>query len=192
MAKIATLVDSFAGDLTLWPGAFGGASIVGRRLQIPEVSSTYAGIASDTGWDITSSSVFAQVTPLPQPGNGSRESYMQVFVAGDTTSWIGFFQSGDSTLYMRRQKTGVNSDTSMTYDPVAHSWWRLRVATSAAYWDTSPDGITWTQRRTMTHGLTLTNVELDFSAGAWATETSDYMYVNNVNVPPSGNFMAFM
>lgn len=192
MAKLALLRDSFSGasiDSTLWPTTYGTAGIDTGRCKLPSVGTTYSGITSATDWDATESGIAIQFTP-PALGD-TREFSLSVVVDG--SNQLQMFVSGTTTLFLRRKLAGANSDATLTYSSTDHLWWRIRESGGTAFWDTSPDGVTWTNRRTLSHSLTLTAVSADISCGAYGTETNSDAFVDNVNIyplapPPRGTY----
>jgi hypothetical protein len=73
-------------------------------------------------------------------------------------SWAGvqadasnryIFLRNNTTLYLRRTLAGVNSDATVTYDATAHRWIMITETGGNVLWRTSPDGSTWTTRRTL-------------------------------------------
>jgi hypothetical protein len=77
----------------------------------------------------------------------------------------------------------------LTYDPVAHLFLRLREDGNNLYWDTSPDGTTWTNRRTL---ATPTWIDADAEACALDMSahrdagTADYAAFDLVNTLNNG------
>jgi len=59
-------------------------------------------------------------------------------------AYVGFFNYATSGTYSDPDQVNVTP-----YDPVEHAWVRIREASGTVYWDTSPDGATWTNRRTL-------------------------------------------
>jgi hypothetical protein len=117
-----------------------------------------------------------------QPGSGSREAFMEFLV--DSNNGVAFYQSGSTNLTMRRKTAGAADQTAVAYDAVAMRWLRIRESGGTLYWDTSPDGNTWTNQRTYPHTLNLSVGSISFSAGFYGTETADTLFVDNVNNPP--------
>jgi hypothetical protein len=50
---------------------------------------------------------------------------------------------------------GVHYEEEMPpmYDPIPHAWWRIREEAGITYWDTSPDGKEWKNRRSASNPL---------------------------------------
>lgn len=57
---------------------------------------------------------------------------------------VRFFVRGTS-LTAEYQLNGATAQlATLTYDPTAHRWWRIREDTGIVYWEVSPDATTWT------------------------------------------------
>lgn len=182
MAKLDTLTDNFSTEngTTWFNYASPSIAATGGTLQITPTTGYPTLQTNATNWDLTASYMLFQVT-MPNVGLGST-----AFIAAAEAS------SGNSvqflwlpnSLYMREAVSNVNSDTSITYDSVAHKWLRIREASGTVYWDTSPDGATWTNRRTKASSLTLTSVYVLLLAGCGGSETSPGVaIIDNFNIP---------
>jgi hypothetical protein len=62
---------------------------------------------------------------------------------------FSFYKWTDGNLYSCERVAGVDSNTNpVSYDPVAHKYWRIRESGGTVYWETSPTGIgSWTVQR---------------------------------------------
>lgn len=142
------------------------------------INSSYNGYMEHKDrWNMTGKSVYAKVS-MPSVGNGSKEFFFTL--EADTNNSISFIISG-STLYMRRRQGGTNSNTTLTYSSTSHKYLRIRNYNNTLYWDTSADGVTWTERRNATYTLNITNMRLQFFAGYWNSESASTVTVDNVN-----------
>ena len=115
--------------------------------------------------------------PPGAPTDANRRVQQLSVVMGSTTRYtagIAYEWGGGSPAAGLRFTFAyqiADSINPIPFDPVAHRWWRIREGTGAGaggtsgnlYWDTSPDGVTWTNRRTYAHGL---------GGGALATDGS--------------------
>lgn len=194
-AKTDTLVDTFTTlDTAKW--ATLGGTISSGQLSLP-VNTGYTGsLASVERFDLTSSSLSLKLTQAT--GNTSVQTWMSL---NDTT--VNMPSSGATStttkpsrgvgfridaglLVMRWTTGGADNDTSLTYSSTTHAWLRLRCDATNVYWDTAPDGTTWTNRRTVTLatiGWTPDKVQLTVGTGYWnaAGGTPTAVLVDNVN-----------
>jgi hypothetical protein len=192
--KISTLTDTFdtALDTETWYrfGSAPGAVVSGGRLEVGYTGADWAGVRAPVydWYDLTDSFIFGRVWPQTTWEVG-RETNFRLQNA-DATNWIGFIftnNPGYITMLLREDTTNDNIDLN-PYDPVAHAWIRVRLTGTTAYWDTSPDGVNWTNRRSrVVTPSKFTAVELELSAGQ-ATDYGVYpkSYYDNVNVPGVG------
>jgi hypothetical protein len=82
------------------------------------------------------------------------------------------FMVANTTLTFRQRASGSNSDTTLAYNSTTHRWMRLWHDGTNIYFDTSPDGTTWTNRRTVAAGITLTSVKVYIMAGTEGSVTT--------------------
>jgi hypothetical protein len=181
--KTAALVDTFATqiDPAVW-GSYGEASWESGRLRCNSTTS-YAGVYSLTSYDLHESSYTVQV--VAPPAAASRETSVTLTGAGGNGATFAVINS-PRQLLMRRKQSG-NTDSTVTYDPAAHAWLRLRLTGTTLYFDASPNGVTWTNLNALSMTADLSACEIEMSVGQWAAE-SDVQpgYFDNVNNPPAG------
>ncbi len=148
-AKIGTIRDLFAGD-TLDPqwGASAAVTVSGGALHLPSFdvvgpTPPYSSLASVALLDATDSSAFIQAT-----------AFVGYFGCGHTIGplWWEFFRDGADLVGDSDNGTGYNEDWRLTYDATAHRFLRLRNASNVLYWDTAPDGVTWTTQGSRADG----------------------------------------
>ena len=126
-------------------------------------------------------------------GRSSTECYCGVLVNSPTAGTrIGFTINAVAGLLRCKNDTGYlrcAGVVEITYDPVAHASLRLREDGTNVYWDTSPDGTTWTNRRTLATPAWVTTetdtCALDMSSHRDAG-TSDYAEYDLFNTLANG------
>ena len=183
--KAETFTDDFATqDAAKW-NYYGGAAATAGQLVVPCLSSYGAGAETfgQAVYDLTGSSICVEAVQMPNLGNGSTEAFFELGIDADNR--ITFYKSG-ADLGFRERVAGVNSQTVIAYNADAHRWWRIRESGGTLYWDTSPDGNTWTNRRSKTATIALTSFYVALAAGFWGTEpTPGTAIFDNVNVAPT-------
>ncbi|MFI2078584.1 hypothetical protein, partial [Streptomyces triculaminicus] len=179
MAKLATLVDAFTGpaiDTSLWSNITGGVAVLDTvndlvTLAQPTTSGATNTFGSNTSFDATSSSIYAQIGVVPN-GSGNTKTIFKLTVDANNSVAIRV-ESG--VLKFTLQTTGTTVTTTLpTYDGHAHRWWRLREAAGTWYADASPDGVTWTllTSSAYTWAASATAMTFAFQTSAGATETA--------------------
>ena len=163
------------------------ASVSSGQLQTT-VNSSYTGlISSVSAYDLTGSAVTVQVTQLPNVGSGSTEAFLLVNLNSAVLDQQNLYQIGwnNGNTYLREKVAGVQSQTTVSTTDL---WWRLSESGGNVLFDTSADGVSWTNRRTRAAGFALTSLYVGVGSGYFGTETTPGTAIfDNVNVlPPVG------
>lgn len=155
MPLLTTLVDNF-NDGTIgadWGNSYGGVTETGGQAHVP-CTTDYAGYQTAYSWTLAGASFFVKVTAVPAASTAT-EAYCGVLVnAPDVETSgvrIGFTINTVTGLLRCKNDTGYFDPdvVEITYNAVTHAFLRLREDGTNVYWDTSPDGTTWTNRRTL-------------------------------------------
>lgn len=177
----------------MWPGNFGTVSVADGRARI-QCDTGFNGIGTAKTYKLVSTAVWARLTP-PGWGGATTEASVTMLVNSATSgtnlniainrfagtikfnSETGFFDSG-----------GV----SLTYDPTAHAFCRIRELRGTVFWETSHLGKpgTWTVRRSLATPAWVTTdlQDLQFTAhrDAGTTDIAEVDYVNSVPAASRG------
>lgn len=193
MPSLSTLVDNFnAGTLgPEWGNSYGGTAVVGGRARVP-CTTGYAGCQTAYAWTLAGSTLYVQVPTAPAASGATVEAYFAVTVQGATEGTrVGFSMNAVTGLLRCVSETDYWDDAAveLTYDPVAHLFLRIAEDGTNLTWSTSPDGSTWTTRRTLaTPAWIVADAEacaLDMSAHRDAG-TADYAEFDLVNTLSNG------
>ncbi|MFE7073803.1 hypothetical protein ACFU96_27320 [Streptomyces sp. NPDC057620] len=152
----SALTDSFndnAVDPVKWPDSYdpGGFSETGGRARVA-CTTAYNAYASAEAYRLRESHVHVRMWP-PAAGGATAEAWAQLLVQTTTLGTDAIFEvSAVTGNLIMAVRTGYfdPAQAAITYDPVAHAWLRIRETGGQLLWDTSPDGVTWTNRRTAT------------------------------------------
>jgi hypothetical protein len=160
MPSLSTLTDNFNDNVIApdWGNAYGGVSESGGKAHVP-CTTSYAGYQTSYTWTLAGASFFVAVTTVPAASTAT-EAYASVFVnapgIGDNTdplygTRIGFIINTVTGLLKFSSEAAYfdAGATTVTYSAVTHKFLRLRETGGNVLWDTSPDGTTWTNRRTL-------------------------------------------
>lgn len=189
----AALIDNF-NDNELgpeWGDSYGGAVEVGGRARVPCLIGTYAGYQTGRAWSLAGSSVYVKLVTRPS-ASGASEAYcsFQVTSATDGTS-AGFTCNVVTGMLRLFSNVDYWDDTALelTYSATDHRWLRLRETAGTLYWDTAPDGATWTNRRTLATPAWIEPADDQLALDMFAYRdagTADYAEYDNVNTLSDG------
>lgn len=192
MPSLSTLVDNFNDNAIAgnWGNAYGGVSEVGGRARVP-CGTGFAGYQTAYSWTMAGATIYVQVPVVPVAG-AATEAYCTVFInSGTAGTRLGFVINAVTALLRCTSETGYYDPAAVNiaYSPTAHLWLRLREDGTNVYWDTSPDGTTWTNRRTLATPAWITTgidtVALDMSSHRDAG-TVDFAEYDNFNTMSNG------
>jgi hypothetical protein len=158
--SLSSLVDNFNDGVIGpdWGNSYGGASESGGLAHVP-CTTGYAGFQTSYTWTLAGASFFVKVVSVPAASTAT-EAYASVFVNAPGIGVVGGPQEGYRVGFVINTVTGLlrcKNDTGyfdagsvdITYNATTHAFLRLREDGTNVYWDTSPDGSTWTNRRTL-------------------------------------------
>ena len=187
MTSLSALVDNFNDGIIGpdWGNSYGGASESGGKAHVPCVAGAYAGYQTSYTWTLAGAAFYVSVTNVPAASTAT-EAYTSLFVnAPDIATSgvrIGFVINTVAGTLKMSSETGYfdAGAVSITYSATTHKFLRLRETGGNVLWDTSPDGTTWTNRRTLaTPGWVTTSIDtcaLDMSAHRDAGTTDEAAY----------------
>jgi hypothetical protein len=179
-----TFYDNFDGnsiDGNLWAiGSFDGndssvtVNETGSQLVVtPSANQSglhYNGLISSRIYDLTRGIIFVEVVESTR-----NQAHTRFTFGADANNRILMYTES-SRLYMSLMIGGSSVGTlSISYDRVAHRWWRIRnvMPGDTISFDTSPDGISWTQRHSIARGsLNITTGKVNLSAGTWNSQST--------------------
>jgi hypothetical protein len=162
--KAATLTDVFATfDAVKWDDSLGASVVTPGWLLLTMPGSV--GPAVQVGklqkYDLASSYFRVRFTTLPS-STGSVLLHAVNSFSPENRLAIGY-EGGN--LLMREVAAGTVSDTTLAFDSTAHRYVGLsHDGAGNALWQTSPDGVTWTTRRTKTTTVDVAAVQPSIAA----------------------------
>jgi hypothetical protein len=184
----AALADDFEDgvlDTGLWSGSYGDPDETGGRARIP-CTTGYAGLKSGSVYTLTGSGITMRLH-APTPGGATTAAASCLVLTSTGGTDAGFIVDTAQTalgLYLREGYADGNA-VFLTYSSADHAWLRFREDAGTLYWDTSPDGTTWTNQRTATTPAWAADTNLAFLIeGHRDAGTNDFVEVESVNVPP--------
>ncbi|KOT94488.1 hypothetical protein ADK70_12475 [Streptomyces rimosus subsp. pseudoverticillatus] len=190
MGLIANLIDNFNDGVIgpEWGNYYGGVSETGGRARVP-CTTGFAGYQSAYQWTLAGSSVYVQVPTRPA-ASGATEAYCAFMVnSGVDGTRIGFTINVVTTMLRMQSDVGYFDATAVeiAYSGTTHLWLRIRETGGNVLWDTSPDGSTWTNRRTLatpswvTTGIDTCALDLSAHRSSGTTDFAEYDRVNTLS-----------
>ncbi len=198
----STLVADFNDGVmpAFFNGNYGSVppAVSGGRLQVTSdgtLGSDYSGaITNNTSTLLSFDSVTVEVPSLPVNTGSTTYCYASLQVIDSNNAVDGTLagitlntKSGTATFYIYSNYSDSSGGaTSLTLDTTNHRWLRIRRSGTSVLWDTSPDGLTWTNRRTVATpaswvGYSLVDVLCETYKDAGALAFSEF---DNLNVTP--------
>lgn len=182
--KAETLTDDFTTkDTTKWTWSASATVVSGQASLTPAGGS--AEVDSNDTYDLLGSFALVEAVSLGSAGNSYLDIYAGVLNVGN---YAAITKQGSNLLF-RESVSGTPDDTSIAYDATAHRWWRIRESGGTIFWDTSPDSVTWTNRRskvtTLDYGSIYAQLYVD---GASGTSTFDNFNIPSVATTNTGAF----
>lgn len=193
-SRASALVDTFTTqDTSKWTFR-GTASVTGGQLRIPGGPSL-PGVVSAKKYSLLEEEILVE---LVQVNPSSGQSFTGFGVTLDPNDWqnsftINVFNSSNQISF-RQTAAGSVSEALITYSATNHRWLRIRQVVKKTltntdagtiYWDTSPDGIRWTNQRNITEGIALHVVYVAMTCTPWGTDaTPGTAIFDNFNNPP--------
>lgn len=190
MAKLATLIDNFndnSFDTGLWVKT-GGTHVAetNQEMEITKAAGAdYETIDSAAAYDLTASSIYAQVKNAGDQTNASNEMYpVRLYNSVDGTDSIewGIFNGVLKAFYKVNGSTTTVLGTT-NYSFATHKWFRIREASGVIYWEFSTDGSSWTEYTHVTTpvGVDITSLKVSLSVGSWDVAASTVAIWDNIN-----------
>src|SRR5690606_37331628 len=159
--------------------------------RVPCKEGLYAGYQTGRAWTFAGASIFLKLATVPAASTGTVVTCDFVIICAVPGTSIGFeYNAVTGTLRLMSNVDYWDPDAvELPYDPVAHLWLRLREDGTNVYWDTSPDGSTWTNRRTLATPAWVTTSIDDTAVDLWSYRDAgveDYAAYDNVNTLSDG------
>jgi hypothetical protein len=198
-AVFADLTDDFNDnvvDPVKWPdnynsGPGGLPTETGGRARVP-ADTGFAAYASEPIYRLEASHAFVQA--FPPPGTGMIEAYCQLLIVSnvDGTQIVFQIDAATSIVLMTLHVDFVDEGgATIPYDPTQHAWIRIREDAGTLYWETAPDGRTWTSQHSDTAPSWVSDNDLQVQLLAHASPvvtgspTGEYAEFDNFNIAPT-------
>lgn len=130
-------------------------TVTGGRLRLnPTGTDDFTGIQSNVDVQFDTDGVFVEVPTVLSAAGSSSNAYMHlsiVDVVTGTGSYVGVLIDAltNEINFFIWDAYFDPSPTTLTYNSSTHRWVRIRRSGNSILWDTSSDGTSWTNRRTL-------------------------------------------
>mgnify|MGYP003604011014 CR=1 FL=1 len=167
--------DNFnSNSLAAWT-VTSGTTASGGQLRIPH-SLSYSAAEVTAKYNMADARFVAH---LINPETASPyETYM--YVSLDAQNLAVMILSG--SMIARVVNAGVTTQVSLGAYSTSRQWWQIREAAGIFYFETSPDGITWTTLGQAAHSWAPSACTLYFNASQWQAAAAMTLVVDDVSV----------
>lgn len=174
-------------DPVLWSQSYGDPVEQDGHLKVP-CTTGYAGARTASTYTLAWSQIAARVFP-PAPGGASSAacSLLVLSDVGGTDAGFLIDQAQNAMgLYLRVGYADAGA-LFPAYDPAVHAWLRLREDAGVLHWETSPNGLTWTVRRTAASPAWVQRADLSLLFEAHRDAgTPDFAELGSLNISRPG------
>jgi hypothetical protein len=141
---LSTLVEPFAAqDNVKWTYSASATVSGGRLILAPNAG--YNGIISTGSYNLAESSVFFELPTGPDPTNTGNEFWFQLnSSSGSNFNDVGFDLVGGQLKAFYDVAGSRTVASQVAYNATNHRWMRIRETGGTVFWDTSVDGVSWT------------------------------------------------
>lgn len=184
-AKMFTAKDAFTTeDTVVWDGyGLGRAAVdVGRLRLIPDT--LYSNVFMRAAKDLNASQASIHLIQAPPAGNGTIQAFFKLDVDGSGNNRLQWI-IGNNQIQVDYTAAGVSSTPfTATYNASTYAYLRIREAGGSIYWDSSVDGLIWTNRWTWVKTIDVSLMFVILQAGYYGTEpTPGTVYIDDLNLP---------
>jgi hypothetical protein len=157
----------------------GGGLLVFTLAANAKASGAYYSAAS---FDLTSSAFLIQV---PQTASTTANGQTYVSLDGLGGDQLTILEE-DGQIYFRYTLASTDTDLSTElYDSTQHAWWRIRESGGTIYWETAPDGKTWTVQAQHAPPFAITVLDVEIGSETYKTQASPGVsHFAACNLPP--------
>lgn len=190
MPLVENLVDNFDDgtlNASIWNQNYGNVREQDGRGGVG-CNSGYSAIQSMGQWQLAGSSMFAELFLPADSGVTCWFAFSHPTTSG---TLVGFYYttSNNTLRFWNATSWWDGSAPTVTYNAMTHRWMRLRESAGTLYWETSPDGSTWTVRRNIATPAWVTSATTGgvFLEGYRDVATTVWAEIDNLNVPLSSD-----
>lgn len=191
-AKYSSLVDNFAvNDIaTLFPATIGTVTWSSGQVTIQADTSYSSALGTSQFYDITSSSLYLKIAPYQ--ATSAQTSVQLVSQAASNNNF--FFGLSGTNFNVSKVINGTQTSIfNVAYNATTMAWWRVREASGVLFFDTAPDGTTWTNQFSVNASVfpfALNALSLLLFCGDFGSDPTGTTTVYTINAPLSSGVTA--
>lgn len=184
-------------DTTKWPNNYnsGGGGLpteTGGRARVP-CNTGFAAYSSGTIYTLEDSDARVRIFP-PADGGAASEAWAQLLVASSTPGTDAVIEVNAATgsiTFANRVGFSDPGATTLLYSATNHAWVRIREASGTLLFDTSADGITWTNQYADASPSWVSDTDIGIQLLAHRDAgTADFAEFDSFNITPSTSVFA--
>jgi len=186
----ANLKDNFddnSYNTAKWVKEGDGAQVLEQNTQLEithAAASEYNTSASVKAFNLTGSSMFAEIVDVGNQGLASHEAILGLRLDASNALWFTC-NGGNLKAYKKVAATTTQVGSNITYNATTHKYWRIRESSGTTYWDTSTDSLTWTNRWSVANPFAVTGIEPYLQTGSTGEASGSYTYFDDFNIVDS-------
>jgi hypothetical protein len=163
-------------DTSRWTVGTGEGMVVAEQNQRLEIApptnggTGYPGLYARTNINLTNRRATVEVVQLTGLAYGVETGF---FLIDSATGNHLLFDVGGGGFLLQHKVNGVVSRNIIPFDAAQHRFWRFRhdAAADTVNWETSPDGLAWTVRRSVARPFPVTQLQGQLFAGKYTATT---------------------
>lgn len=188
MALMQTLSDNFNDNsinTAIWDADNATESGGQLSISLSTGQGTFNGLYSDSTYDLTASYAHVQLVSAGSLAVNTAELYpVELYDAtqSDYLYWALEYASDELVAY--KIDGSLSELYRVAYNSSTHAWLRIREASGTIYFDSSTDGLNWTNRASTTVGFAVTALHGAMDATNPSSGSTTAVF-DNWNVTPS-------
>lgn len=190
--KFSTLIDDFQRNdiATQFPGTVGTVRWSPGQVSIQLDTSYDSALVTPNNYDLTGSVLALHLSAYVST---STQTSVQLISSAGYGFFFGFSSSNfNVTSVINNVQTTIFNSGS--YNAVTMAWIRVRESAGTVFFDTAPDGLTWTNQfstaDTTFAGSNLAAMSLNFFCGDFGTDATGQTYCYAINCVPGAPLTA--
>lgn len=178
---MSSFSDNFStNDLAAnWDNSSGTYTWSAGKVAIQCDTSYSSALYTTNTYDLTGNSVYAKLGPYIAT---SAQTILQLSSGfGSYELDVGYSSNQLFAQYQYPTGTYVTIGSPITYNATSHAYVRVRESGGTVYFDSAPDGATWTNQWSSTEPFSVNNMVIGINTGDFGSDPTGTSYVYAVN-----------